>query len=351
MKFEIEASKLVSAKDKIKKVVQNSALVKKSIYLQAGENGLVMYGYSEGFYGEIHVEAEVIKPGVIELNHNALDLFDFTEGKIELELVDPIHISYKNKILNGQLNITTSEPDFQIATKPVNWIKLPPTYLGVLYCNTKDDRNLENVFFFQDTIACTSRYTFAGYKHPQEITSEAFTVPIRFFDLIDKTSETELALDLRKVWIRQGEFLVSAGTIEYTNPVVTEFGYYEFKPLAKFEITIEEAERICGYIQTLSDDGFASLVLHKNKLFVVPTGNSIGPGTMEIECKSSEGEINFGLKAASFLPAIKHVDYGICRVYLANPTKDVFSLVVVGSRTRHLFNEVPHARYNGEASV
>lgn len=340
MQFKIEAEALVEAKNKIKRVVLNSSLVKKTIYLKVGYEGLIMYAYSEGNYGEAHVECEGKEAGFVELLDKAFDVFDFVDGEISFQL-NGNHLVYNNPMAHGEINIVSDKPDFTEHPIPLEWIKLPKVIFNVLYCNTKDDLNLENVFFYDDTIATTAQVAFAGYKHPEKLVETPFTVSMSFFDLAPKDNDIEVAFDLRKIWLKSGEFYVGRSTIDYHNPTVIKYGYYDFNPegIPFFEITLEQAKQLCGYASAISKINQAALVLKNNVLTIIPSGSEMGIGTMKIVCKNSYNEMNYGVNIRLLNNAVNHVDNDICKAYSLD------GLVIVGHSTRHMIGENPNARF------
>lgn len=345
MKFQLKSSELVKAKNRIKKVVTNSSLVTKSIVLKANESELVMYAMSEGKYGEIHLPAEVQETGIVELLARSFDCLDFVDTLLAFELHEK-QLLFNGIGASGELNIISTEPIFTEQEIPTQWIKLPKVVFDVLYCITKDDNNFSNVFFMNDKIATTTQTSaFAGYKHPTQLTEVPFTVQPDVFDIIPEKEDFEVAFDIRKIWFKVDEFYIGSMTIDHKNPFVTDYGYYEFNEEAPFfEITIEEAKRLCGYVQELSDTGFAALLLKDGKLIVIPSGNEIGNGSIDFKCRSSRGEINFGTSTRNLLNAVSHVDAATCKVHYLEPS-GMNGLLVEGKMTRHLFLEVPSARY------
>jgi len=341
MQFQIEAEKLVEAKNKIKRVVLNSSITKKTIYLKIINDELVMYAYSEGNYGEVHIPCYGKEPGFVELPHQAFDIFDYIQGVVSFELSSN-QLIYDNPIVNGEINIVSDKPDLTEHPIPTKWIKLPKVIFDILYCNTKDDLNLENVFFIGDTIATTSRVAFAGYKHPEILVETPFTVSMSFFDLAPK-DDIEVAFDVKKIWLKSGEFYIGRSTIDYTNTIVQKYGYYEFDPegVPFFEITLEQAKQLCGYAAAISN--LMALVLNNGTLTVVPEGSELGKGTMQIKCRSSYGEMNFGTSLKHLLNAISHVDGATCKAYHLEPQGTSFMLID-GHLTRHMFGEIPNAR-------
>lgn len=341
MKFRISAEALWKATEKIKSVVHNSKIVKKTIYLKV-EEGLSLYAYSQGNHGEIHLPCQDVEPGFIELQAKSLDMFEFISGPITFVLKKN-QLTYQAATVEGTLNIETDEPTFTELVVPTEWTVLPKVIYSILYSTTRDDTDLENVFFLGDRFAATSRYTFAGYKHPQTILDAAFTIPTAFFDLADKTEDLEIAFDNKRIWFKRDNFYVAADTRNYKNALVTQYGYYEFEPEAFFEITLQEAERLCGYALVNSEQERAALVLKEGLLKVIPTGSELGQGTMELPCRSSYGEMNFGASVRNLQNAIKNVDAPTCKVYHVQPQGSSY-LVVMGQMTRHMLGEIPSAR-------
>lgn len=339
MQFKIEAEKLVAVKNKIKPIVLDSSITKKTIYLRVGYEDLILYGYSEGNYGEYHIECQGKAPGFIELPYKAFDCFDDFKGLLSFELANSkSQLLYDGPGLEGEINIETSDPAFTVHPIPLEWFTLPKIVFDILYCTTNDDLNLSNVFFLDNIIATTAQVAFAGYKHPHNLVPEPFTVPLSFFRLTDKTEDMRVALGNKCIWYKKGEFYVSAQTRSYSNPTVARLGYYEFdtEEVPFFEITIEQATQLWGYASAISDT--AALVLKDNTLTIVPTGSELGKGTMQVTCKSSYGQMNFGASLSLFHNAISHVDSKTVRAYYDE------GLVIVGECTRHMFGEKPIAR-------
>lgn len=344
MKFQLKSSELVIAKNRIKKVVTNSSLVTKSIFLKANESELVMYAMSEGKYGEIHLPCEVQETGFVEILDRSLDCLDYIDEMLAFELHNK-QLLFNGKTAYGELNVVSTEPVFKEQDKPSEWIKLPKVVFDVLYCTTKDDNNFKNIFFMDNKIAATMRTAFAGYKHPTQLTEFPFTVQPDVFSIIPEEDSFEVAFGIRKIWFKVGEFYIGSSTIDHKNPIVTNYGYFEFdgeNPF--FEITLEESKRLCGYVQELSELGYAALVLNEGKLTVIPSGNEIGKGSIEFQCRSSRGKINFGTNTKNLLSAVSHVDAATCKVHYLEPD-GMNALLVEGKMTRHLFLEVPSARY------
>jgi hypothetical protein len=308
-----------------------------------------MYAISEGNYGEIHIPCEVQEQGFVEISGRSLDCLDFIQEMLAFELYDK-KLLFNGKTVNGELNTISTQPTFTEQPTPTQWVKLPKVALDVLYCTSKDDNNLKNIFFTGDKIATTMQTAFAGYKHPTQLTELPFTVQPEVFNIIPEEEEIEIAFDIRKVWFKVNEFYIGSSTIDYQSPIVTDYGYYEFEgEVPFFEITLEEAKRLCGYVQELSDVSQAALLLKDGKLTVIPSGNEIGKGSIEFQCRSSHGQINFGTNVKNFLNAIVHVDAATCKVCHLEPA-GMSALMVLGKMTRHLFMEIPSARYNETAS-
>lgn len=339
MQFKIEAEELVEVKNKIKPIVMGSNITKKTIYLRVSEDELFMYAYSEGNYGEARIPCYVKQDGFVELLAQSFDRFDNVKGTISFELADN-QLLYDAPGLDGEINIVSSDPAFTEHPIPLEWFTLPEVVFSILYCTTNDDLNLSNVFFLDDIVAATAQVAFAGYKHPERLVPEPFTVPLSFFKLANKTEDMQVALGNKCIWFKSGEFYVSTQTVSYTNPIVAKLGYYEFdtENVPFFEITIEEAIQLWSYASAISEEGMAALVLNENILTIVPTGSEWGKGTMQMKCKSSYGQMNFGAGLRLFHNAITHVDSDNCKAYLVD------GLVIVGHSTRHMFGEKPIAR-------
>ena len=342
MQFQIDAEKLVEIKNKIKRVVLNSSIVKKTIYLKVINDKLIMYAYSEGNYGEAHIPCMVKQDGFVELLDKSLDIFDFITGVASFELSGN-QLIYYSPMAHGGINIVSDKPDFTERTVPAEWIALPKPSLNILYCITKDDNNLCNVFFMDDKMGTTAQVAFAGYKHPEVLVTTPFTVPMSFFDLIP--GDVEIAFDAKRIWFKSGDFYVCAQTIDYTNPLVNEYSYYEFDThdVSFFEITVDEAKRLCGYANAVSEGRVVALVLKNNALTIIPSGSELGVGTMAISCIASSGEMNFGASVRLLSNAFANVDGNSCKVY--NPEPQGSSVLVIdGQMTRHMIMEIPNAR-------
>lgn len=354
MKFSFNPKVLHQKMALLRKVTTGSRLQHKALMLDVSFDEVRMFTQSETLYAEVVISTEgsadapspvtVEKEGRIEVGIDSFNFAEFlTTPTVTFELEG--NQLWFNRKTGSYVNIAEVEPKYVARpAEPYEWIPFGEKDMGVfdiLYAADDSSLSYRNVFVDGDILATTSLTRFAGYKHHTALTAKPTTIMPEIFNVLPKEPfEMGFAPNADRVWVASKGFFVSAPLIEFTNPIVTKMAWHdpgdEF-----FEITLEEADRMFGYVNAFSasgvndKDGWGTLTVMGNGVSMLAPGNSYGRGTFDpVECRSSNGNFVASVLTSYALDARRKVDHPTFKCYLI---ENGGAFLLVGARTRHFF--------------